>query len=89
MIKLNIDRIILNGFNISPSRAENIKSLIQSELESKLSQNHSLNNVRDKVIHNFNASTQQMNESASDNRLSKSIANSIMSSINTTSNRET
>lgn len=82
MIILNIDRIVLDGFNISQSRAENIKLLIQTELQSRFSQNNSLHEVRDKEITDFNTFAGQINESTSDTRIATSIASSIMSSIN-------
>ena len=84
MIRLNIDRIVLNGFTMSPSRAENLKSLIQAELQNRLSQNYTIHDVHDKEIPNFNTTSEHINESATNTRIASGITNSIMSSINST-----
>lgn len=82
MIKLNIDRIVLDGFNMSQARAQNIKLLMQAELQRRLSQNHTLHDVRDKQISNINMAIEQIDDLKSDSRIVSSITDSIMNSIN-------
>ena len=81
MIQLEIDRIVLDGFDIGQGRAENIKSLLQAELKGRMSHIHSIPEMRPRDLSHIKASIEPLEEQARDDRIACNIAESIMISI--------
>ena len=81
MIKLNIDHIILDGFNMTQSRAEHIKALLQTELQHRLSQKSSLTGLTRRDLPQVMSQRFTMDEFYSNRRIATSLADRIIASI--------
>lgn len=77
-LSLTIDRIILHDLDLSPDRAEQIRTLIQQELTSLLAQGGwPGGHMESTDIHRLSAPPVQLGEPHSDSRLAHGVARSI------------
>lgn len=87
MIKLNIDRIVLDGFNMTQSRAEHIKSLMQTELQQRLTQGSLRDGLFSGDRSHIASQRLPIDESYSDNRIATSLAENIIGALSGTDNK--
>lgn len=75
---INIDRLTLTGFDLSPERAERLRPLITVELQRRLAQAR-LNHTR--MVAPVSVPPLQVNRSMSDRQLASHIAHGIAQSL--------
>ena len=87
MITLNIDRIVLDGFHMTQSRAESIKSFLQTELHQRLAQGSLRDGLYSGDRSHVTSQRLPINESYSDNRIATSLAGNIIGALNGKGNK--
>ena len=87
MIKLNIDRIVLDGFDMTQSRAESIKSFLQTELQQRLTQGSLRDGLSSGDRSHITFQRLPIKESYSDNHIATSLAENIIEALSGTGNR--
>jgi len=87
MVKLNIDRIVLDGFNMTQSRAESIKSFLQINLQQRLTQRSLRDGLSSRDRSHMTSQRLPINESYSDNHIATSLAENIIGALSGTGNR--
>ncbi len=77
-ISINIERIILNDFNVRPERLERIRKLLEAGLREKFKSDKISGSINNIEISNLSGTAVSLNKTSSDFQIASDLSESII-----------